>query len=993
MRVPAVERRRRGGFRIRGWMIAIVVVLVILFLSARGLAGFYTDYLWFDSVGFGSTWRGLLWARFAPTAVFTVLFFVLMLVSLTVADRLAPKTRTMGPEDELLARYQQSVGPYSGRLRIAVSAFFALVTGGSVSSKWQQWILFTNAKSFHINDPQFGKDIGFYVFRLPFLTFVFDWLFAALIIILIVTAVAHYLNGGIRLQSPFQRVTPHVKAHLSVILALMALVKTAQYYYARFQLNFSTRGVVEGASKTDVAAQLPALNLLMVISIVAAALFVWNIWRRGWVLPIIAVGLWAFVSLVIGTIVPVIYQQFIVQPNELQKEQPYIARNIHATRDAFDLEKVAVRSFPYQQNLTAQSILNNSTTIENARLWDPPVILRNFQLFQGLQTFYKFADADVDRYVIDGKLVQTLVAARELNPADLPSQTWVNRHLVYTHGYGAVVSPSNSASSVGQPNYLLGDIPPQGDIPLTRPEVYFGENLAGFSLVDAKSKEFNYPQKGSNNNFNRYHGTGGVELSSWLRRAAFALRFNDFNILISGQVTPKTKVLYLRDIRDRVKKAAPFLHYDADPYPVIANGRLVWMLDGYTTSDKYPYSQAFSGSGGLNGSFNYVRNSVKATIDAYDGTIHFYVIDTKDPVIQAYESAFPHLFTSYTKMPDAIKKHLRFPQDLFSAQTDVYRTYHMTNTTTFYNKADLWEVSPDPGSGEVNAPTVGDLQTPTTTNTPQAASSTGKRIDPIYLLVKLPGDKTEQFILLRPFVPVSKGNTLQNLVSFMVAKSDPAQYGKLESFTMPTGQNTVYGPVQVNSTILNTATISSQFTLLNQQGSRVVQGSLQLIPIDDSLLYLRPIYVVSASQKQPAFRFVVVFYAGQAVIDTTVKQALAQFPEFQGIATPTNPGGGAAGGAGSTTGGAGASTSNDTVQQLLAQASKVYNDAQTALKAGDFAQYGTLSKQLGTLLQQASDALTKSASGAKTPTSSSTSSTTTTTIGGSGGSQALSTHH
>ena len=973
-------------------MIAVVVVLVVLFLSARGLAGFYTDYLWFDSVGFGSTWRGLLWARFAPTAVFTVLFFVLMLVSLTVADRLAPRTRTMGPEDELLARYQHSVGPYSGRIRIAVSAFFALVTGGSVASQWQQWILFTNAKSFGIDDPQFHKDVGFYVFRLPFLTFLFDWLFAALIIILIVTAVAHYLNGGIRLQSPFQRVTPQVKAHLSVILALMALVKTAQYYYARFQLNFSTRGVVEGASKTDVAAQLPALNLLMVISIVAAALFVWNIWRRGWVLPIIAVGLWAFVSLVIGTIVPVVYQQFFVQPNELQKEQPYIARNIHATREAFDLNKVAVKNFPYQQNLNAQSIVDNSTTIENTRLWDPPVILRNFQLFQALQTFYKFADVDVDRYVIDGKLVQTLIAARELNPADLPSQTWVNRHLVYTHGYGAVLSPSNSASSVGQPNYELSDIPPQGKIPLQRPEVYFGENLAGFSLVDAKQKEFNYPQKGADNNFNRYHGTGGVELSSWLRRAAFALRFNDFNVLISGQITPKTKVLYLRDILERVRKAAPFLHYDADPYPVIADGRLVWMVDGYTTSSKYPYSQSFSGTGGLNGSFNYVRNSVKATIDAYDGTVKFYVIDPKDPVIQAYRSAFPHLFTDYDKMPAAIKKHLRYPQDLFGAQTDVYRTYHMTNTTTFYNKADLWEVSPDPGSGEVAAPSLNDAtaQTPTTTNTPQAASSTGKRIDPIYLLVRLPDAKTEQFILLRPFVPVSKGNALQNLVSFMVAKSDPAQYGDLQSFTMPTGKSAVDGPVQVNSTILNTAAISQQFTLLNQQGSRVVQGSLQLIPIEDSLLYIRPIYVLSASQKQPAFRFVVVFYAGQAVIDTTVKKALAQFPQFQGIATPSTPSTpGGTGGTGGTT------PTNPTVESILTQASRVYNEAQDALKAGDFAQYGTLSKQLGQLLQQASDALANpSKAGSSTSSTSTSSSTsTTTTTSGSRSSQALATRH
>ena len=986
MRVPPVERRRRGGFRIRGWMIAILVVLVVLFLSARGLAGFYTDFLWFDSVGFGQTWRALLWARFAPSAVFTVLFFVLMLVSLSVADRLAPRTRTMGPEDELLARYQQSIGPYSGRIRIAVAAFFALVAGGSVTGQWQQWILFTHAKSFGVNDPQFHKDIGFYVFRLPFLTFLFDWLFAALIIILIVTAIAHYLNGGIRLQSPFQRVTPQVKAHLSVILALMALVKTAQYYYARFQLNFSTRGVVEGASKTDVAAQLPALNLLMVISIVAAALFVWNIWRRGWVLPIIAVGLWAFVSLVIGTIVPVVYQQFFVNPNELQKERPYIERNIHATREAFALDQVAVQSFDYKENLTAQSIVENQTTIDNARLWDPAIILRSYQLFQGLQTFYKFADADVDRYVVDNKLRQTLISARELNPADLPSQTWVNRHLVYTHGYGAVVSPSNAASPQGQPDYLLSDIPPQGDIPLDRPEVYFGENLQGFSLVDAKTREFNYPKKGASNATTRYKGTGGVELSSWLRRAAFALRFNDFNMLISGQVTPKTKVLYLRDILDRVKKAAPFLKFDVDPYAVIADGKLVWLLDGYTTSDMYPYSQSFDGAGGLSGSFNYVRNSVKATVDAYNGTIHLYVVDPKDPVIQAYREAFPQLFSKFSTMPASIKSHLRFPQDLFRAQTDVYRAYHMTNPTTFYNKADLWEVSPDPGSGEVAAPTLNDLQTPTTTNVPQAASSTGKRIDPIYLLIRLPGDTREQFLILRPFVPVSKGNALQNLVSFMVAKSDPdpKKYGKLESFTMPTGNNTVYGPVQVNSTILNTDQISSQFTLLNQQGSRVVQGSLQLIPIQDSLLYIRPIYVVSETQRQPAFRFVVVFYAGTAVIAQTVEKALVQFPAFQGLTgaeTPTAPNPPT----GPTTPNA---PETQSAASLLSQATKVYNDAQNALKAGDFAQYGVLSKQLGTLLDRAAAALNGTGT-PKTPTSSTTSTSRPTTSTTSGGSQAL----
>ena len=966
MRVSPVERRRRGPFRIRGWMIAVVVVIVVLFLSARGLAGFYTDYLWFDSVGFGRTWSALLWARFAPAAVFTVLFFVLMLASLTIADRLAPKTRAMGPEDELLARYQQSVGPYAARVRIAVAAFFALIAGGSVSGQWRDWILFTHAKSFGINDPQFHRDVGFYVFRLPFLTFVFDWLFAAFIIILIVTAIAHYLNGGIRLQSPFQRVTPHVKAHLSVILALMALVKTAQYYYARFQLNFSMRGVAEGASKTDVAAQLPALNLLMVISVVAAALFVWNIWRRGWVLPIIAVGLWAFVSLVIGTIVPALYQQFSVNPNQLQKEKPYIARNIEATRDAFQLDRVAVQSFNYRENLTTADLQANAQTIDNTRRWDPAVILRDYQLFQGLQTFYKFADADVDRYVIDGKLRQVLISARELNREDLPSQSWVNRHIVYTHGYGAVVSPANTAGTDGQPDYTLRDIPPTGAPSLTRPEVYFGEALDGYSLVDAKQDEFNYPRKGQRNAFTRYQGSGGVELSSLVRKAAFALRFSDINLFISGQVTDKTRVLFLRSIRDRVEKAAPFLRYDTDAYPVITNGRLTWVMDGYTSTNMYPYSQSFNGEGGLTGSFNYVRNSVKATIDAYNGDIKFYVVDPSDPLIQSYRSAFPQLFQNFDTMPKGIREHLRYPQDLFRAQTDTYRTYHMTNPTTFYNKADLWEVSPDPGSGFVGAPTADGVPT-STTNAPQAASSSGRRIDPLYVLIRPPGEAHEKFILIRPFVPVSKGNALRNLVSFMTAKPEPNAKRPLASFQMPTGAP-VFGPPQVNSTINNTDAISQKFTLLSQQGSDVVQGSLQLVPIDDSLLYIRPIYVVSQSGLQPAYRFIVVFYAGKAVIDTTVEGALAQFPAFAGTAPPPTDGG-----TGTTTPPSG----TDTVESLLRQATQAFNDAEAARKAGDLGKYQDAVTKMGALLDRAAAANAGSSSG--TSSTSSTSSTSTTT--------------
>jgi uncharacterized membrane protein (UPF0182 family) len=969
MRIPTIERRRHP-FRLRAWMIIVAALLVVLLFSLRGLAGFYTDFLWFDSVGFGDTWRQLLLAKIIPATVFTVVFFGVMLLNLVIADRLAPATRTAGPEDELIERYQHVVGPYQGRIRVAVAAFFALIAGGSVAGQWQQWTLFRHRVDFGIKDPQFHKDIGFYVFTLPFLRYIFEFAFAALVIVLIVTAVAHYLNGGIRLQTPFQRVTPQVKAHLSVILGLMALVKGVQYYLAQFELNFSTRGVVQGASYTDTHAELRALQLLIAIAVIAAALFVWNIWRRGWVLPVIAVGLWALLSLIVGTIYPAVVQQFRVNPNEFQKEQTYIARNIEATRAAWNLKTVDPKAFNYTENLDAAAIQDNRQTVANARLWDPPEILRNYQSFQTIGTFYKFSDASVDRYKIgfDNRVTQVLVSARQLNPADLPSQTWVSRHLVYTHGYGMVVSPINKATEQGgRPDYLLSDIPPTGDIHLDPKYagIYFGQGLGGFSLVDARQSEFDYPRKGAGQNdaTTRYTGTGGVAVSSLLRRAAFALRFGDFNTLISGQISGNTKILYLRDIQTRVQKAAPFLHFDQSAYPVILNGRVLWVLDGYTATNRYPYSQSFNGTGGLSGRANYVRNSVKATVDAYDGTVTFYAIDTKDPLLKSYRKAFPSLFTDANRMPAGLREHLRYPQDMFSLQTDVFSSYHVTTPRPFYNKTNLWSVSPDPGSGVVTQASTVDTGTGATVSTgrPQAASSTGKRIDPLYLLIRLPDQNTEDFLILRPFVPVSRDNALTNLVSFMVAKSDPQNYGQLQSFTMPIGAP-VAGPEQVNNAIATNPVISQQFTLLGQQGSTVIQGGMQLVPINNSILYIRPIYVQGTSVSQlPAFHFVVVYYAGRSVIDTTLEGAMAQL--FQGKAPPlTGQGGQPGGGTTPTTTPATGPTSsttvppppaNATITSLLQQATALYTDSQNALKNQDLGRYQQDVVKIGQLLAQA----------------------------------------
>jgi uncharacterized protein len=953
MRVSTTERR---SFRLRAWIIAFVVILVILLFSLRGLAGFYTDFLWFDSLGQGSTWRELLAAKVIPALVFTAVFFVILLVNLIIADRFAPKLRTTGtvsPEDELVNRYQQVTGRYQGRIKAGVAIFFALIAGIGVSGQWRNWILFTHRVNFGTKDPQFHKDIGFYVFQLPFIKFILDWLFAGLVIVLLVTAVAHYLNGGIRFQSPLQRVTPQVKAHLSVIVAVMALVKTAQYYFSRFGLTASTRGVVDGATYTDVKAQLPAYNLLIFISIVAAGLFLWNIFRRGWVLPVIAVGLWGFVSIVVGTIYPAAIQNFKVKPNELAQERPYIGRNVAATRDAFNLSNIAVNNFNYNQNLAPSVVDTNRPTIDNARLWDPSVIRATYQTLQGLLPFYSINNVDIDRYNVNGQTTQVLIGARDLNSNSLPSQSWVNQHLVYTHGYGAIISPTNQATSSGDPLFTLKDIPPTSQgINLTDQgaQLYFGENQTGYMIVGAKQPEFNFARANNTNATTRYSGKDGVRLDNIIKRAAFALRFGDLNPLISGQVTSSSKLLMIRDITARVQKLAPFLSYDSDPYPVVENGRITWVLDTYTTSDQYPYSQTYSGEGGLSNTVNYVRNSVKVTIDGYDGTVHFYVIDNKDPVVRAYEKAFPDLFTPGSKLSPALRAHLRYPENLFKLQSDVFSKYHVTNVSSFYAGTERWLLSPDPNS------VLGSTVSPTTVRGTQRApeiTATTPRQDPYYLYIRLPGDTHENFLILQPFVPVSQNNQQTRLVSFMTAKSDPGSYGQLQAFVMPQGAN-VNGPVQVANNIQSDQTLASKFTLLNQSGSQIVRGNIQLIPVGTSLVYVQPIFVQQTTQQgYPQFRFVVVFTQGRnPVSGSTVNEALNTL--FNGTTattpttptTPTNP----------TTPTTTPTAGNGTVQSLLNQAAQDFSAANTALRNGDLAGYQADIAQAQQLVTQAQQA-------------------------------------
>jgi len=932
MRISAdVPRRRRQ--RSRAGLIAVAVVLFFVLTSLRGIAGFYTDYLWFGELGFSSVWRGLVGTKILLALTFSALFFAVLLVNLVIADRLAPRFRPVSAEDQVVQRYRQLIGNNAAKLRVAVALVFALLAGGGVSAQWNNWILFRNGVSFGTKDPQFGRDIGFFVFKLPFLSFAANWAFVAMVVVAVVTASAHYLNGGIRLQTPGQRVTAQVKAHLSVLLGILALIQAAKYFLRRYELNFSTRGVVDGATYTDVNAQLRAFELLILISLVGFVLFLLNIRRRGWVLPAIGVGLWAFVALIVGSIIPAVMQKFVVNPAEIDKERPFIERNIKATREAYGLDTVEEKPFAYDEQLTAAGLEQNSETVRNVRLWDPSFVGQTFQKLQEIRSYYQFNLPDIDRYRIDGKVTQTIVSARELNPADLPgSESWVNRHLSYTHGFGAVVAPANAVTPDGKPDFILRNVPPVGSPEVKQPRLYYGERIGGYAIVNSKQREIDFQKSEGETEFSTYDGAGGVRLKSLLRRAALALRFADVNFLISNLVTPESRAIYVRDINERVRTAAPFLRYDADPYPAIIDGRILWIQDAYTASNHYPYSQRANldrvpeGSD-LKAPFNYARNSVKVVIDAYDGTTKFYLVDDKDPVARAYAKAFPELFTPGSEVSPELRSHFRYPEDLFRVQTNMFGRYHITGPEDFYNAGDAWNISQDPGSGSP-------------TPTQQARD---KKMDPTYLLLRLPGDPDESFLLLQPFVPASaRDERQQNLTAFMTAKSDPEDYGKLQAFVMPRGTQ-IDGPAIVDARTSADADISREITLLNQQGSEVLLGNVLVIPVENSLLYIRPLYVQSKRNPLPELKKVIVVFGEKAVMRDSLQQSLTavfgnapatleQSTAGAAPAPPPAPGAPAA----PTPPAAGAPASTE---QLLNDAMAAYDAAQAALRSGNLAEY------------------------------------------------------
>jgi uncharacterized membrane protein (UPF0182 family) len=955
-------------------VIAAAIVIAAL-LSLHAFALFYTDALWFSSVQLHTVWRSLFEIKAGLMLTFAVIFGVLLLASLLTAERLAPKGPSLDAEDEFIKRYQEVIGPFAGKLRIGVVVVLSLIVGSQAIGQWQNWILFRNAVPFGVKDPQFHKDVGFFVFKLPFELFLVHWALVALIVILIVTLIDHYLNGGIRLQGARPRVSPAVKAHISVILGLLALGKAVGYYLARYSLDLSSNGYNTGADYTDVHARIPALELLILVSLAAFVLLFFNLRRQGWALPIIGVGLWFIVALTAGTIYPAVVQSLKVNPAQSTLEQPYIQRNITATRAAYGLNKVQSVSYPASSNLTAAQLTANSDTLSNVRLWDPLLTQPTYDKLQDFRSYYQFNGLSMDRYQVNGVETPTVVGVREVNAADLPSPSWVNTHLAYTHGYGMIISPATQQTASGDPVFAVGSVPPistSGLGVVTQPSIYFGLDNSGYVVADTKVPEIDYQLGNGQNVATHYSGNGGVQLSSFFRKFLFAVRFNDINLLISSQLTDSSRLIFDRGVQARVSKAAPFLKLDANPYPVLVNGHIDWIQDAYTTTDNYPYSQnadtsaVASGSGLQNGNFNYVRNSVKVVIDAYTGKMTFYVMDPKDPIIRAYENAFPGMFTQGSKMSAALKAHIRYPQDIFTVQATMFGKYHITNPSAFYSAADAWVLSPSPGSGSPSQA----LATTQTTNAQGQVVSTGQlvRMAPIYQELRVPGQTQQSFTLLDAFVPVSSGSQIQTLSGFMIAGSDPGQYGKLEMFVTPRDQP-VDGPSLVAARIDATSSISKEISLLNQEGSSVVLGNVLMIPVANSLLYVQPLYVQSSRNTFPELQQVIAVYGKQAAYGSTLASALSKVFKAPVSTTPN-------------TGGSGALSPQ--VLSLLAQAQAAYAQSQTDLHAGNLGAYQGDIQALEAdlqLIQQLTGGVTvpNTSGGSTTPTRSSPTSTTTTT--------------
>ena len=893
--------------------ILLTGAVVVLFLLPA-LATVYTDWLWFVQVGYAQVFLRTLSARMILGTVVALLVLAVLAANIGLARKAFGQRSftVIGPQGP------QVIALDMARLRpvfyLGAAAAAGLI-GWYASARWDVWLMARHAVPFGSADPILGYDISFYLFHLPFLQLVHGIAFLTVLLAMAGVAAAYIAGQGLMIEpGRGLLISRPARRHLSWLAAVLLLLAAAGAWLRIPELLVTPSRIIHGASYVDVYARIPTQWVLIVAAFIGAVLAAYQSRvERLWPIAT-AVGLYAGVT-VAGSLYANILQRFVVAPNEQVRETPFIAHAIAGTRAGFALDRVVERELSGEAKLTAQDIERNAATLDNVPLWNDQPLLDTFGQIQEIRTYYDFVSVDNDRYVINGEYRQIMLSAREMNSAALPSATWINERLTFTHGYGLTLGPVNQVTPEGLPVLFIRDLPLRSsvDLRVDHPAIYYGELSNDHVFVRTATAEFDYP-RGDDNVFGTYTGKGGVEVGGLLRRALFAIRFRSPDTLLSPNLRPDSRVLMYRRIGERVRRIAPFLTYDSDPYLAISDGRLIWVQDAYTTSDRYPYSAP--GPGGI----NYIRNSVKVTIDAYDGTVTFHLLDTRDPIAATLGRIFPGLLRPLEEMPEDLRTRLRYPQDIFAIQAAMFATYHMTNPATFYNREDQWDI-------------------PTLEQGPGAAP-----MAPYYTIMKLPGESQAEYIQMLPFTPRQK----DNLAAWMVARSDGENYGQLMVFQFPK-QTVIYGPRQIAARIRQDQVIAPQITLWNQQGSEVIQGTLLVIPIEESLIYIRPLYLRAAGGRIPELKRVIVAYQNQIVMEETLDEALARL--FPGSGRqPSRPPIGTSQAAPPSEPAASAATA-----ELIEQARRHYERAMQAQREGNWALYGEEISRLGEVLKRMSE--------------------------------------
>ncbi|MEY4902123.1 MAG: hypothetical protein RLZZ190_850 [Actinomycetota bacterium] len=936
------NRRRRGPLPI------VIAILVVASVALVSLSGFYADWLWFRSVDFTEVWSTILLTK---ATVFVVAGFATSLIitlNIYLAFRKRPLYVPLTVEADNLERYRSQIEPIRRLVLVGLSLVLFYFGGSSASQLWDTWLLFKNSTPFGVLDPQFGLDISFFAFKLPMYQALVAWGISTLVFAIIGSAIVHYLYGGIRPQVAQERTTVAARVQLSVLIGLVVLLKAGAYWLDRFALALKDNKLITGLTYTDVNALLPAKAILTGIAVICSLLFFANIIRKSWLLPAAGTALLVISSVLIAGIYPAAIQQFQVKPSESSKEAPFIQRNIDATRDAFGLSAVEVKDFQATLNASAGQLSKDSATISNIRLMDPNVLSATFRQLQQIKPYYTFgATLDVDRYKVDGVSYDTIVAVRELNIDGNPSRNWINDHLVYTHGFGFVAAYGNVRDADGKPSFVVGDLPPTKGLGEFEPRIYFGENVPDYSIIGGTTTgepvEFDYPDDASANGQKNvtYSGKGGVPVGSLFNKLVFALKYQEQRILLSNLINKDSKILFERNPRERVAKVAPWLTLDGDPYPALVDGRVLWIIDGYTTSAGYPYSRKTTLSGATtdaltanstsitaqgNQTVNYIRNSVKATVDAYDGTVNLYGWDENDPVLKTWSKAFPKSIKSKSEMSDQLMEHIRYPEDMFRIQRDILSAYHVKSAAAFYGGQDFWRVPRDPSTFGANAG-----------NQP-----------PYYMTMQLPGSDKAAFSLTTPFVP--RGGR-ENLAAFAVVNSQAGpDYGKITVLQLPRSTN-VAGPSQVASNFEAKPEVANSLSLLRQGGSDVVLGNLLTLPVGGGLLYVQPVYVRATANAAayPLLQKVLVSFGDQIGYSDTLKGALDQV--FAGNSGTSE--------SGESTGSGKPTTGSNDLANALASAKQALADGQAALAKGDFTAYGKAQDRLKSAIAAAISAQSK----------------------------------